>query len=87
MFRFYFTKQSVSETSIFAMNPLGFLSICSYESLRICTVFRTPCWVPHPVDALHEVCRNLGIDDQTAVLPSQKRYLSHPAVVISSVRY
>lgn len=31
---------------------------------------------PHPVDALHHVCQRLGIDD-TAVLPSQRRYLTY----------
>lgn len=31
----------------------------------------------HPVDALHEVCQHLGIDDAHSVLPSQRRYLTY----------
>mmetsp|Transcript_61956 Transcript_61956/g.107931 ORF Transcript_61956/g.107931 Transcript_61956/m.107931 type:complete len:723 (+) Transcript_61956:65-2233(+) len=31
----------------------------------------------HPVDALHEVCKSLRIDDAHTVLPSQRRYLTY----------
>eukprot|EP00927_Polykrikos_kofoidii_P078006 TRINITY_DN74886_c0_g1_i1.p1 TRINITY_DN74886_c0_g1~~TRINITY_DN74886_c0_g1_i1.p1 ORF type:complete len:650 (-),score=166.06 TRINITY_DN74886_c0_g1_i1:65-2014(-) len=32
---------------------------------------------PDPVDALHDVCRVLRIDDAASVLPSQRRYLTY----------
>lgn len=32
---------------------------------------------PHPVDALHEVCNQIGINDAVAIVPSQRRYLMY----------